>query len=168
MPREFCKSHQNMIKKFLVYEQIKYFSPVKGYFFDLNGTKLFTTRMEGILIYELNKYLMFIVEMSFTNDNEYRFMLNSNFELIAHSSNFENEYSLNYNICQSFNLKIMEIFKIKPKKLYKAFSEIYKKIHYQKYLRKAKVEEFFKEPCLHEPFRLEWHNYLPACGLDGQ
>ena len=150
MPREFCKSHQNMIKKFLVYEQLKYFTPEKGYFFDINGTKLFTTRMEGILIYELYKYLMFIVEISFTNDNEYRFMLNSNFELLAHNTNFENEYSLNYNICQYFNLNIMDIFKIKPKKIYKEFSELFKVIHYQKYLRKAKVEEYFT-PQLYVP-----------------
>ena len=143
MPREFCKSHQNMIKKFLTYEQIKLFSPDKGYFFDSSGTKLHTVKVEGILIYGLSKNIMFIVESSFLHDNEYRFMLNSNFELLAHSKNFENEYSLNHNICQNFNLKIMEIFKIKPKKLYKAFSEIYKKIHYQKYLRKAKVEEYF-------------------------
>ena len=32
---------------------------------------------------------------------------------------------------------------IKPKRLYKVFTETYKKIHYQKYLRQGKVEEYF-------------------------
>ena len=35
---------------------------------------------------------MFISENNFIEENEYRFMLNNNFDLLAHTKNFENEY----------------------------------------------------------------------------
>ena len=143
MPKEVCKSHQNMIKRLLIYEQLNYINPEKGFVFDSKGTIIYTIKVEGIMVYELSRYLMFISEISFFPDNEYRFMLDNNFGLLAHSKNFENEYSLNYNIFQNFNLKIIDIFKIKPSKLYNQFSEVLKDIHYQKYIRQAKVEEYF-------------------------
>ena len=143
MPKEFCKSHQNMVKRLLIYEQLKYINPEKGFVFDSRGTIFYTIKVEGIMIYELSKNLMLISEHYFIPDNEYRFMLNNNFELLAHTKNFENEYSLNYSIFQNFNLKLLEIFKIKPNKLYTKFADDFKNIHYQKYFRQAKVEEYF-------------------------
>ena len=143
MPKDFCKSHQNLIKRLLIYDQLKYTRNEKGFIFDSTGTIIYSIAVEGVMICELSKHLMFIEESSFFPDNEYIFMLNNNLQLLAHSKNFEKEYSLNYNIFQKFNLKLVDIFKIKPNKLYKTFSEVFNKIHYQKYLRQAKVEEYF-------------------------
>lgn len=143
MPKDFSKSHQNMVKKLLIYDQVKYTKSDRGTFFDSTSTIMHTIKIEGVLIYDLSKSYMFIAETSFIEDNEWRFMLNNNFDLLAHSKNFENEYGINYNIIHAFNLKIIDIFKIKPEKIYKNFSEIFKKIHYQKYIRQAKCEEYF-------------------------
>ena len=143
MPKDFSKSHQNMVKKLLIYDQVKYTKSDRGTFFDSTSTIMHTIKIEGVLIYDLSKSYMFIAENSFIEDNEWRFMLNNNFNLLAHSKNFENEYGINYNIIHAFNLKIIDIFKIKPEKIYKNFSEIFKNIHYQKYIRQAKCEEYF-------------------------
>ena len=143
MPKDFCKSHQNLIKRLLIYDQLKYTRNEKGFIFDSTGKIIYSLAVEGVMICELSKHLMFIEESCFIPDNEYIFMLNNNLQLLAHSKNFEKEYSLNYNIFQKFNLKLIDIFKIKPNKLYKTFSEVFNKIHYQKYLRQAKVEEYF-------------------------
>jgi len=142
MPKDFSKSHLNMVKKLLIYDQMKYTKSERGTFFDSTSTIIFSIKIEGVMIYDLSKSYMFISENNFIEDNEYRFMLNNNFDLLAHSKNFENEYGINYNIIHAFNLKIIDIFKIKPDKLYKNFSEIFKKIHYQKYIRQAKCEEY--------------------------
>ena len=150
MPKEFCKSHQNMIKKLLIYEQIKYSNPDKGFIFDSSGRIMYTIKVEGIMIYELSRHLMFISEIYFIQDKEYKFMLNNNFELLAFSKNFGDEYSINYNIFHNFNLKIIDVFKIKPNKIYQNFAEQFNNIHYQKYIRQGKVEEYFT-PQLYVP-----------------
>ena len=143
MPKDFSKSHQNMIKKFLIYDQMKYTKADRGTFFDSTSTIMYSIKIEGVLIYDLSKSYMFISENNFIEENEYRFMLNNNFDLLAHTKNFENEYDINYNIIHTFNLKVIDIFKIKPDKLYKNFSKIFNNIHYQKYIRQAKCEEYF-------------------------
>ena len=143
MPKEFCKSHQNALKKILLYDQLKYINSNKASYFDSTGTIIYTIKLEGVMIYDLSKNYMFISENSFIEDNEYRFFLDNNFELLSHSKNFETEYSLNYSIIRNFNLKLIDIFKIKPENLYKNFSEVFKNIHYQKYIRQAKCEEYF-------------------------
>ena len=143
MPKEFSKSHQNMVKKLLIYDQVKYTKAERGTFFDSTSTIIFTIEVDGVLIYDLSKSYMFIAENAFIENNEYRFMLNNNFDLLALSKNFENEYGINYSIIHAFNLKVIDIFNIKPNKLYKNFSKIFKNIHYQKYIRQAKCEEYF-------------------------
>ena len=143
MPKDFCKSHQNLIKRLLINAQLKYVNPEKAYIFDSKGTIIYSIKVEGVMIFELSKNLKYISEISFLPDNEYIFMLNNNLKLLAHSKNFEKEYFLNYNIFQNFNIKLVDIFKIKPNKLYKRFSEEFNNIQYQKYLRQAKVEEYF-------------------------
>ena len=88
MPKEFSKSHQNMVKRLLIYDQLKYVNPEKGYVFDSRGTIFYTIKVEGIMIYELSKNLMLISQHYFIPDNEYRFMLNNNFDLLAHTKNY--------------------------------------------------------------------------------
>ena len=143
MPKEFSKSHQNMIKRLLINEQLKYANPEKAKIFDSTGTKIYLIKVQGIMIYELSKNLTYITENNFITDNDYIFMLNNNFELLAHNKNFENDYSLNYSIFRDFNLKILDIFKIRPNKIYERFAKEFKNIHYQKYIRQARVEEYF-------------------------
>ena len=69
-------------------------------------------------------------------------MLNNNFELLAHSENFENEYYLNKKIFQMYNLNLMNIIKISPEKVKKKFDSIFKKINNQNLIKQIKTEEY--------------------------
>ena len=73
---------------------------------------------------------------------EYQFLLNSNFELLANSRNFTDEYFLNQKILQLYNIGLMDILKVKPEKLHKNFKNELQTIHYQKYIRQVKTEEY--------------------------
>ena len=150
MPREFCKSHQNLVKQNFIYRQCRYFESNCRYFFDSTSTVLYAINSEGTLIYDISKNLVLISESIFNYENEYKFMLNNNFDLLGHSKNFEEEYSLNQNIFQTYNLKIMDILQIKLQTLQDKFSNEFKKVQYQKKIRQGKTEEYFT-PQLYVP-----------------
>ena len=143
MPREFCKPHQNMIKKLLIGDQMRVFDLSKNYFFGVNGNVLFPAGLNGIVIYNLSKNISIISETVFNIENEYKFMMNNNFELIASSKNFEEEYLLNQKIFQMYDLKIMDILKIKPEKLSEKFKNEFKTIEHQNLIRQIKTDEYF-------------------------
>ena len=84
-----------------------------------------------------------MLETFFIFENEYKFMLNNNFELLASSINFEDEYHLNQRILQAYNIKFLDIVKIKPEKLSKKFEKEFKKIQYEKLIRQVKTQEYF-------------------------
>ena len=87
------------------------------------------------LVYNISKCLDIIIESVFIFDNKYTFMLDNNFELLANSRNFEDEYYLNKKLLQAYNIKIMDILKYNNEKLNKFFEKEFNKIKYQKYLR---------------------------------
>ena len=143
MPREFCKPHQNLIKKLLIGDQMRTFNLSKNYFFGVNGNVLFPAGSNGIVIYDLSKNINLISETVFNTENEYKFMMNNNFELIASSKNFEEEYLLNQKIFQMYDLKIMDILKIKPEKLNEKFNNEFKIIEHQNLIRQIRTDEYF-------------------------
>ena len=142
MPKEFCNSHKNAIKKLIIGIQVKYSVSKQSYYFDKSNTVLYSSNFEGSLIYNISKSLIMMLESIFNFENEYRFMLNNNFELLACSRNFEDEYYLNQKILKSYNIKLLDILKIKPEKLNQKFEKEYKYIQYQKYIRQIKPEEY--------------------------
>ena len=143
MPKEFSNSHQNIVKKLIVGSQIRTFNFDKNYFFDITSTQLFSVNYNGALIYSISKSLNIIFQWAFNIENEYHFMMNSNFDLIAISKNFESEYFLNQKIFKTYNLKLLEILKIKPEVIYEKFNEVISNIKYQKYIRQVITEEYF-------------------------
>jgi len=143
MPIDFRNSHKNAIKKLIIGNQVKYSVSKQSYYFDKSNTVLYSSNFEGSLIYNISKSLIMMLESIFNFENEYRFMLNNNFELLACSRNFEDEYYLNQKILQSYNIKLFDILKIKPEKLNQKFEKEYKYIQYQKYIRQIKPEEYF-------------------------
>ena len=143
LPREFSESHLNTIKQTIIGNQIKYSISKKSYYFDKTTTVLYPAFFEGSLIYNISKSLVMIFETTFFQDEEYSFMLNNNFDLLASSRNFEDEYYLNQRILQAYNIKLLDILKIKPEKLAKQFEKEYKTIKYQKYIRQIKTHEYF-------------------------
>ena len=143
LPNDFRLSHQNSIKQLIIGNQIKHRESKKSYYFNKNNTVLYSANIEATLLYNLAKSFVIILESFFNYENQYRFMLNNNFELLACSKNFEEEYYLNQEIIQFYNLKLMDILKIKPEKIYEAFKKEFHKIHQQKEIRQFKTEEYF-------------------------
>jgi hypothetical protein len=89
------------------------------------------------------KNLAIITESIFESQEEYIFMINNNYELLACSKNFEEEYFFNKKIFEAYDIKIMDIFQIKQEKLYKFFKKTFAKIEELKLIRKIKTEEYF-------------------------
>ena len=141
MPREFYESHQNMIKHALIGGQSKYFSHY-NVFFDSSLTILYPIKFESSVIFNISKYLEIIAESTFIKENGYKFMLNYNLELMAHSKNFEEDYYLNKKILKMHDIKIIDIFKISSRKLQKRFQNTYTKINYQNIMKQFKTEEY--------------------------
>ena len=143
LPSDFCKSHQNSMKHLLIGNQLKHRQSKQSYFFNKNSTVLYSANIEATLIYSISKTFIVLLESYFNFENEYRFMLNSNLELLACSKNFEEEYYLNQKIIQTYKLKLMDILQIKQDKIYEAFKKEFQKIHHQKEIRQFKTEEYF-------------------------
>ena len=59
--------------------------PNKVIFFIKKKIFLYSANFEGSIIYNIFKTLILILESYFNYGNEYRFMLNNNFELMANS-----------------------------------------------------------------------------------
>ena len=143
MPKEFCKSHKNAIKNLIIGTQVRYSISKQSYYFDKSNTVLYSSNFEGSLIYNISKSLIMMLESVFNFENQYRFMLNNNFELLACSRNFEDEYYLNQKILKSYNIKLFDILKIKAEKLNQKFKNEFQYIQYHKYIRQIKPEEYF-------------------------
>ena len=60
MPNEFCKSHQNIIKKLFIGDQLEYYFINKSYLFDSSNTILYSIIPRGRLMYSLSKNLIII------------------------------------------------------------------------------------------------------------
>ena len=143
LPNSFYKSHLNVIKQIIVNEQKQYHISKISYFFDKSNTVLYPNSFEGTLLYDLTKNLLIMMETTFNYENQYSFMLDNNFDLLANSKNFEDEYYLNQRILQAYNIRLMDILKIKQDKLYKIFEKEFIKIHLDKLMKKVKTEEYF-------------------------
>ena len=143
MPKEFANCHQNLIKHLIIGNQIKTFNFTRNFFFDSSGTVLYPVSYNGNLIYNISRNLNIIFEWTSYKENKFNFMLNSNFELMAISKNFEDEYFLNQKILKQYDIKIMNILKIKEDKLKNRYFNDYKNIRYQKLIRQVKTEEYF-------------------------
>ena len=142
MPSKFCKSHQNAIKQLIIGSQVKYSISKQSYYFYKGSSFLYSANFEGALIYSLSKTLLMMLESYLNYENEYRFMLNNNFELMASSRNFEYEYHLNKRLFELFNINFLEIIKMKPEKLKKNFDNEYKKMAYLKLVQQIKTNDY--------------------------
>jgi len=143
VPKDFCESHQNMIKHIINGSQIRHYLSKNNYIFDSTSKIIYPMDYEGILIYNIYKHLILVFKSNFIFDNEYSFMLNNNFELLSNSINFQDEYYLNQKILQAYNISLLDLLKIKTDKIRTKFENEYKIIQHQKLIRKIKAEEYF-------------------------
>ena len=132
-----------MIKYLIMGNQKRYYLFKNKYIFDSTSKILYPMDYEGLLIYNIQKHLIIIFKSNFIFDNEYSFMLNSNFELLSNSINFQDEYYLNQEILHTYNISLIDLLKIKPDKIRTKFEKEFRKIQHQKFVRKIKTEEYF-------------------------
>ena len=152
MPNEFCKSHNNTIKELIIGRQIKYNINKQSFYFDKTNSILYPTKFEGALIYNISKSLIEMIKSEFIFENEYRFMLDNNFELLANSKNFEEEYYLNQKILYFYHINFLDILKLNSEKIKEKFKEEFQKIQNQNIIRQIKTQEYFV-PQLYIPKR---------------
>ena len=143
MPKEFCRSHQNTVKRLIIDKQIRYIVSKQTFFFNRNLNTIYSAYFELVIIYNISKYLGVMLRGNFHFENEYRFMLNNNYELMANSKNFEDEYYLNQKIFRTYNINFLDILNFKPEKMNIKLAKELKKIQYQKFIRQIKTEEYF-------------------------
>ena len=146
LPKEFVSSHLNTIKQTMIYDQKRYSALKQSYCFNKELNVLYYANFEGAILYNISKYLMIMMESNVIQEIEYRFMLNNNFELIANSKNFVDEYYINQKIFRLYNFNFLDIIGMKPEKIKKVFKNEFKKINYQKIGRQVKTQEYI----LHE------------------
>ena len=143
MPKKFYESHQNMLKQLVIGNQLRYLTNKQGYLFDSSSSVIYPIKFQALLIYNMMKNLAIITESIFELQEEYIFMISNNYELLACSKNFEEDYFFNKKIFEAYDIKIMDIFQIKQEKLYKFFKKSFAKIDEFKLIRKIKTEEYF-------------------------
>ena len=143
MPKIFFKPHEKSVKQLIIENQIRYSNLKEKYYFNKNNTLLYPAIFESSLIYNISKTLIVIIKSYFIYKSEYIFMLDNNFEILANTKNFEDEYYLNQKLLKTYNIRIMDILKIKPDILYKNFKNEFHKIEYQKFIHQVKPEEYF-------------------------
>jgi hypothetical protein len=73
MPKEFYKSHQNLIKYLIIGKQAKNFHTNSSYLFDSSSTVLYSITFNSLLLYNISKNLSIITETAFFAENEYKF-----------------------------------------------------------------------------------------------
>ena len=142
MPNEFSKSHKNAIKQLIICNKIKYNLSKQSYFFNKENTFLYSSNFEVVLIYNISKNLIVMLESHLNYENDFRFMLNNKFEVMSISKNFEDVYYLNKKILELLNINLLDIIKIKQEIIRKKFEFEYKKITYQKSVQKVKINEY--------------------------
>ena len=133
MPKKFYESHQNMLKQLVIGNQLRYLNNNQGYLFDSSSTIIYPIKFQALLIYNMMKHLAIITESIFESQEHYIFMISNNYELLACSKNFEEEYFFNKKIFEAYDIKIMDIFQIKQDKLYKFFKKTFSPFIKNKY-----------------------------------
>ena len=141
MPRHFSIAHTSVIKSVVIGCQLKYNIANVSYYFDKSSSILYPADFIGALLPDISKSLFVMLVSNFTYQNEYRFMLDNNFELLAYSKNFEDEYFLNKKIFEKFDIKFLDLFKIKPEKINEIYGKQLKFIKYNNDVRYAKTQE---------------------------
>ena len=143
MPNIFSKAHQSVIKQLIIGNQKKYYISRQSYYFSKSNSILYPASFEISLIYNISKSLIIFMESKFIFDYKYSFMLDNNFELLANSRNFEEEYYLNQKIFQAYNIGLIDILKLNKDKLKKKYKNELNQIKFQKLMKQIKTEEYF-------------------------
>ena len=143
LPKDLSNPHSTAVLRFLVSQQNRVFPKIKNFMFDKNN-QIYNSTIYGASLPGLGKNLMILIVIELKElVNEYYFLLNKNFELMAVSENFEKNYALSMPLIEKFGINLLDCFEINLSGLRVDFQEDIKKILALKHNMEIMTGEYF-------------------------
>ena len=143
LPKELSSSHATAVLRYLVSQQNRVFPKIKNFMFD-KSNQIYNSTIYGASLPGLGKNLMILIVIELKElVNEYYFLLNKNFELMAVSENFEKNYALSMPLIEKFGINLLDCFEINLSGLKVDFKEDIKKILALKHNMEIMTGEYF-------------------------
>ena len=143
LPKDLAAPHNTAVLRFLISQQNRVFPKIKNFMFD-KYNQIYNSTIYGASLPGLGRNLMILIVIELKElINEYYFLLNKNYELMAVSENFEKNYDLSMPLIEKFGINLMEIFEINLDKLKYDFQEDIKNILNLKHNMEIMTGEYF-------------------------
>jgi len=143
LPKDLGAPHNTAVLRFLISKQNRVFPKIKNFMFD-KYNQIYNSTIYGASLPGLGRNLMILIVIELKElVNEYYFLLNKNYELMAVSENFEKNYDLSMPLIEKFGINILDIFEISLEKLKFDFQEDIKKILNLKHNMEIMTGEYF-------------------------
>ena len=143
LPKDLGAPHNTAVLNFLISKQNRVFPKIKNFMFD-KYNQIYNSTIYGASLPGLGRNLMILIVIELKElVNEYYFLLNKNYELMAVSENFEKNYEMSMPLIEKFGINILDIFEINLEKLKYDFQEDIKKILNLKHNMEIMTGEYF-------------------------
>ena len=143
LPKDLSSPHSTAVLRFLISQQNRVFPKIKNFMFD-KVNQIYNSTIYGASLPGLGKNLMILIVIELKElVNEYYFLLNKNFELMAISENFEKNYALSMPLIEKFGINLLDCFEINLGGLRVDFQEDIKKILTLKHNMEIMTGEYF-------------------------
>ena len=143
LPKDLGAPHSTAVLRFLISQQNRVFPKIKNFMFDKNN-QIYNSTIYGASLPGLGKNLMILIIIELKElVNEYYFLLNKNYELMAVSENFEKNYALSMPLIEKFGINLLDCFEINLGGLKVDFQEDIKKILTLKHNMEIMTGEYF-------------------------
>ena len=143
LPKDLGAPHNTAVLRFLISKQNRVFPKIKNFMFD-KYNQIYNSTIYGASLPGLGRNLMILIVIELKElINEYYFLLNKNYELMAVSENFEKNYDMSMPLIEKFGINIMDIFEINLEKLKYDFQDDIKKILNLKHNMEIMTGEYF-------------------------
>ena len=102
LPKDLAAPHNTAVLRFLISKQNRVFPKIKNFMFD-KFNQIYSSTIYGASLPGLGRNLMILIVIELKElINEYYFLLNKNYELMAVSENFEKNYDLSMPLIEKF------------------------------------------------------------------
>ena len=143
LPKDLGAPHNTAVLRFLISKQNRVFPKIKNFMFD-KYNQIYNSTIYGASLPGLGRNLMILIVIELKElINEYYFLLNKNYELMAVSENFEKNYDMSMPLIEKFGINILDIFEINLEKLKYDYQDDIKKILTLKHNLEVMTGEYF-------------------------
>ena len=143
LPKDLATPHNTAVLRFLISKQNRVFPKIKNFMFD-KFNQIYNSTIYGASLPGLGRNLMILIVIELKElVNEYYFLLNKNYELMAVSENFEKNYDLSMPLIEKFGINLLDIFEINLDKMKYDFQEDIKNILNLKHNMEIMTGEYF-------------------------